>query len=302
MTTIPHVDLLDPEAMSRIGRLDLIAGRIVEGFLSGKHKSPFKGSSVEFAEHRDYSPGDDTRLLDWRVFARRDRYCIKQYEDETNLQCLLVLDASGSMGFGLSTVPKVRYAQMALACLARLMLLQRDAVGLAVIDQRLRSFIPPRSSVSHFRIILDALGGAKSAGETAMAGQLHDLARRTRRRGMILIASDCFEDPEPLLGALRHLRYRGHEVVLFHIVAPEETSLEFDRWSRFEDLEIDGHRMDVDPAAIRKDYLDAVRRFLERLRLGCGEVGCDYVPMTTRRPLGDALAWYLWHRAARLKQ
>jgi uncharacterized protein (DUF58 family) len=293
---VPHIDLLNPEAMSRLGQLELIATRVVEGFLSGKHRSPFKGSSVEFSEHRHYSPGDEPRMLDWRVLARSDRYYIKQYEEETNLQATIVLDASGSMAFAGSTISKFRYAQMAAACLARMMLDQRDAVGLTVIDDSLRTFVPPRSRANHFRVLMQALGDAVPRGQTALGARLHDLALRLKRRGMVIICSDCFDDLGPLLNALHHLRVRGHETILFHTMAPEELSFTFSDWSRFECLEVDGHRLDLEPARIRKEYLARVEEFLKRLRLGCGEIGCDYMPLETSRPLADALAYYLGRR------
>ena len=298
---IEYRELLDPVALSKLGQLEVIATRIVEGFLTGKHRSPYKGCSVEFAEHRAYSPGDEVRLLDWRAYARSDRYYIKQFEEETNLQALLVLDASGSMGFGSSTVTKLRYAQMACACLARLMLNQQDAVGLAVLDTRVRSYIPARSRASHFRVLLEGLGKTKPGGETSLAAQLHDLAKRIRRRGLIMLFSDCFDDVEALLNALHHLRTRGHELLLFHTVAPEELSFSFTRWSRFECLETVGLRVDLDPLSVRSKYLERLQVFLDQLKKGCGEVECDYVPLTTDSPLGDALGYYLARRAARMK-
>jgi uncharacterized protein (DUF58 family) len=297
---VEHRELLDPDALSSLGRLELIATRIVEGFVSGKHRSPFKGGCVEFAEHRSYSPGDEIRLLDWRVFGRSDRYYIKQFEEETNLQVQLVLDASGSMGFGLSTVSKFRYAQMASACLTRLLLHQRDAVGLTILDTKLREYIPPRSKATHFHVILEALARTQTGGETSLAGVLHELAARIRRRGMLVVCSDCFDDVEALLHALHHLRSRGHEVLLFHIMAPEELSFSFKRWTHFVCLE-GGPRIDLDPPTIRKRYLERVEAFLDRLGRGCGEIECEYVPLTTERPIGEALSHYLGRRAARMK-
>ncbi len=294
-------DLLDPAALSRIGPLELIATRVVEGFLSGRHRSPYKGASVEFAEHRLYTPGDEVRLLDWRVLGRSDRYYIKQFEKETNLQALLVLDASGSMGFGQSTPTKLRYAQMASACLARMMLHQGDAVGLSVIDAKVRSYIPPRSNPGHLRVLLESLGRTQPGGETSLAKILRDLARRIKRRGLIILCTDAFDEVESLLNALHHLRIRGHEILLFHTLAPEELSFSFSRWSRFECLETAGRALDLDPVSIRGRYLEQMKKFLDRLRSGCGEIGCDYVPLTTDRPLGDTLAYYLARRAARMK-
>jgi uncharacterized protein (DUF58 family) len=287
--------------VSKLGQLDLVALRIVEGFLSGSHRSPFKGGSIEFAEHRNYTPGDEIRMIDWRAVARSDRYYIKQFEEDTNLQSIVVLDASGSMGFGQSTITKFRYAQMTAACLSRLLLHQRDSAGLAVIDTKVRAYIPPRSNASHFSVILDQLGRTGTGGETSLAAMLHDLARRLKRRGLIMLLSDCFDDVESLLNALHHLRARGHDLLLMHVMAPEELSFSFNKWSRFECMEIDGRRIDLDPTAVRKKYLEKVESFLTRLREGCGEIGCDYAPLTTDRPLGDALAYYLRRREAMIK-
>ena len=296
-----HANLLDADAMTRLAQMEVIATRIVEGFVSGKHRSPYHGSSVEFAEHRAYSPGDEVRLNDWRVFARRDRYYIKRFEEETNVQALLVVDTSGSMAFGQSTMPKLRYAQMAAACLARLMLHQRDAVGLAVLDTQIRSYIPPRSRPGHFRVILEALADSDAGGETSLAALLHELANRIKRRGMIMIFSDGFDDVDALLNALHHLRSRGHELLLFHTLAPEELSFPFDRWSRFECLETRDLHLELDPPAVRKRYLGRLGDFLDRLKHGCGEIQCDYAAMTTDRPLGDTLTEFLARRSARMK-
>jgi uncharacterized protein (DUF58 family) len=298
---LPGADLLDPEVISRLGPLDLVAMRIVEGFLAGQHRSPFKGGSIEFAEHRNYTPGDEIRMIDWRAVARSDRYYIKQFEEDTNLQSLIVLDASGSMGFGHSTISKFRYAQMAAACLARLLLHQRDSAGLAVVDTRVRAYIPPRTNPSHFSVIVDQLARTGTGGETSLAAMLHELARRVKRRGLIMLLSDCFDDCDALLNSLHHLRARGHDLMLLHVMAPEELSFSFNKWSRFECLEIDGRKLDLDPSAVRKKYLQKVESFLARLREGCGEIGCDYCPLTTDQPLGDALAYYLRRREARVR-
>ncbi|MBI4579503.1 MAG: DUF58 domain-containing protein, partial [Planctomycetes bacterium] len=265
----PALDLLDPAVLLKIGPLDVVATRIVEGYLAGRHRSPFKGGCVEFAEHRPYSAGDEIRLVDWRAFARRDRYYIKQFQEETNLQAALVLDASGSMAFGASTVSKFRYAQVACACLARLLIQQGDAVGLATFDTRVRHHVPARSAAGHVRALLDALERTSPGGETSLADILHELARRFSRRGLMIIASDCFEDVDTLVRGLRHLRARGHDLLLLHVMAPEELSFAFDRWSRFKCLE-SGTTLDLDPAAIRRKYLGRVRAFLEQLRKGCG--------------------------------
>jgi len=299
--TPAHSDLLDPQAFLKIAPLEMVATRIVEGFISGHHRSPYKGGCVEFAEHRPYSAGDEIRMLDWRAFARSDRYYIKRYEEETNLQAVLVLDASGSMAFSDSTVSKLRYAQIACACLARLMLEQRDAVGLAVVDTQLRTFIPPRSNPGHLAVLIDTLSKVRPGGETALCRSWHGLGKRIKRRGLIILASDCFDDVETLVRGLRYLHTRGHELLLLHTMAPEELSFSFNKWSRFECLERSGEWLDLDPPAVRRQYLERVGAFLERLKLGCGEVRCDYMPVSTERPLGDSLAYYLARRAARMK-
>ena len=293
-------DWLDADAATRLGQLELIAARVVEGFVTGKHRSPFKGSTADFAEHRPYSPGDEARLLDWRVYAKRDRYYIKQFEEVTNLQATMVIDASGSMGFGLSTDSKLHYALKAAACLARMMLRQQDAIGTAIIDNGIRSYIPPRANAGHLRVLLEDFSRAEPGGKTALAKNLHELAGRLKRRGMLMIFSDCFDDLDALTNALHHLHARGHEVLLFHTMAPEELSLSFTKWSRFECLEGSGQRIDLEPAAIRKRYIERVERFLDQLKRSCAEIQCDYVPLTTDRPLGDALGRYLRWRARRV--
>ena len=298
---LKHQDLLDSEAIRQLSRVEMVATRFVEGFLSGMHRSPFKGGRIEFAEHRAYTPGDEIRLIDWRAYARSDRHYIKLFEQETNLRSMIVLDASGSMAFGRQTVSKFQYARTAAACLARLMLHQRDSVGLAVAGRRLRGYVPPRSMPGHFQAILDSLGQASPSGPTALPSVLHDLARRMKRRGLIVLLSDCFDEVEVLLRALRHLHSRGHEMLLFHVMAPEELSFPFRKQTRFECLEVEQTWTDLDPASIRKGYLQRVRAFVERLRTGCAEIGCDYAPLTTEEPLGQALTRHLARRMARMK-
>ena len=240
-------------------------------------------------------------MIDWRVFARSDRHYIKQFEQETNLQTILVLDASGSMGFGLETVTKLRYAQVLISCLSRLLLHQRDAVGLAISDRQIRSFIPPRSSPGHFKVLLDELTKTRSVGETSLAAVLRHLGKKLKRRGLVIVLSDCFEDEDGLIEALHLLRVRGQDTWLLHIMAPEELSFSFKQWSTFECLEVSDYRVELDPALIRKRYLEGVRVFLERLQRGCEEAECDYTAVTTDRPIGETLAYHLSRRMARAK-
>lgn len=294
-------ELLDPAALSKIGHLELLSLRLVDGLISGKHRSTHKGGCFEFSEHREYSAGDEARLIDWRVFAKSDRYYIKQFEEETNLQAVMVVDTSGSMEFGLSTPSKLDYARMAAACLARLMLRQRDSVGLSMVGRSLRQFIPPRGNASHLQAICSALRKAEAGGMSDLGAGLLESARRLKRRGLFLIFSDCFGDATALSRALHQLRLRGHEVLVLHVLAPEEVTFSFDRWSRFQCLEAADLHLDVDPTAIRRKYLERFEKFRKKLTSDCARLGCDYGLLETNRPLGDVLAEFLSRRAAMAK-
>jgi len=295
-------DVFDPKDLARIEGLEMLASRVVDGLLSGKHRSQMKGGSAEFTEHRGYVPGDAFRLIDWKVYGKSDRYYIKQYIEQTCLQVLVVLDGSGSMGFGLGSTTKFQYARAVAACLTRLVLRQSDSAGLAVLGTDLRHYVPPRAHPNHFQAILQTIRGAQPGGQTWLAQNLTELARRIKRRGLLVILSDCFDELEPLSQALHFLRARGHEIILLHTMAREELTFDFGGWSRFDCLEIDGTHLDLDPGLVRKDYLENVQVFLTGLKRICGETGCEYHPLPTDQPIGDALAWYLQRRSARLKQ
>jgi uncharacterized protein (DUF58 family) len=294
--------LFEAKDLAQIENLELLASRVVDGLLSGRHRSKLKGGSAEFTEHRGYVPGDEIRLIDWKVYGKSDRYYIKQYIEQTCLQVVVALDASGSMAFGLKTRSKFQYARAVAACLTRLVLRQSDSAGLAVLGKTLRNYVPPRANPNHFQAILKLLGKAQPTGETALAANLTDLAHRIKRRGLIVIVSDCFDEIASLRQALQYLRSRGHELILLHTMAPEELTFDFGGWSRFECLEVDGRRVDLDPGVIRNDYLENVRSFLQELKHLCGETNCDYYPLPSDRPIGEALAFYLKRRSARLKQ
>jgi uncharacterized protein (DUF58 family) len=291
-------DYVRPCDLAQTENIELVSRQIVEGLYSGRHRSKIKGGSAEFAEHRAYSPGDEIRLLDWRVFGKSDRYYIKQFEEEASLQAILVLDASGSMGFGLSTATKYEYSRIACLCLARLVLRQSDAAGLAILGGGIRSFVPPRSQPRHLEVLIESLSKASPAGPTSLAADLSELARRIKRRGLILLFSDCFDQVKELAHSLKLLRSRRHEVILFHVLAPEELAFSFQQWTRFESLEREGQSIDLEPASIRKEYLERLRTFLSEIRRACGEASCDYVPLSTGKPVGEALADYLRRRAA----
>lgn len=295
------VDFVNPDDLAQTENLELLSKQVVDGFLSGQHRAKRKGGSSEFAEHRAYSPGDEVRLLDWRVFAKSDRYYIKQFEEETSLQALLVIDASGSMGFGMETISKFQFCQRAALCLARLVLQQHDSAGLAIIGGGIRSFVPPRSQPRHLEVLIESVRQSSPSGQTSLANDLAELVPRIKRRGLIIIFSDCFDNVDQLNRSLRLLRSRRHEVLLFHVMAPEELAFSFRERTRFESLEDEAQKVDLDPMDIRGEYLDRLKMFLGQVRHTCGETSCDYAPLSTDQPLGEALANYLRRRAATLK-
>ncbi len=289
----------DPASLAKYGRLALIARNLVEGFLTGVHKSPFKGFSVEFAEHRQYYPGDEIRHIDWRAFGKTDRYYIKEYEEETNLRAHLLVDASGSMAYKGKNASKFEYARYLAASLAYLMLHQRDAVGLAIHDSKIRKIIPPKATSKHLLHVLRALEQTEPGGETGMAPLWDHLADQFSRRCLVVILSDCFEELAPLVRAMRHFQYRRHEVLLFHIVAPEEIEFPFKKWTQFRNLELAGNRVLVDPQALRKEYRKNFDNFCQELRDAAGRALVDYHLLRTDEPVDRALGLYLTRRQRR---
>lgn len=289
----------DPSALARFGRLELIARLVVEGVMSGLHKSPFKGFSAEFAEHRQYGPGDEIRHIDWRAYGKSDRYFVKEYEEETNLKAYLVLDASGSMGYHGRTHSKFEHARQLAAALAYLMISQRDAVGLVTFDTAPRTLIPPRSAAGHFSVLCRALEEAEVGGETPLSGVLHKLAEQIRRRGLVIVLSDGFDRVSELVTALRHLRHRHHEVLFFHVLAPEEEEFPFRRPVRFRNLERFDHQLRVDPAALRAIYLRQFREFCDTLKEQARAMAADYHRVSTAEPPDRTLLDYLASRTRR---
>ncbi len=291
--------IFDPTTLARFGRLGLVARNVVEGFLSGAHKSPYKGFSVEFAEHRQYYPGDEIRRIDWRAYGKTDRYYIKEHEEETNLHVHLLVDASGSMAYRGRAVSKFQYAQYLSASLAYLMLHQRDSVGLVVHDHEVRTMLPPRSTSKQLMQILHTLEKAAPGGETNLAPIWDRLAGQIRARGMIVIFSDCFDQVNQLIHALRHLRHRRHEILLFHILAPEEIEFPFTRRTQFRHLEVADQLRLVDPSAVRAGYLRNFETFCQTLRMHASNLQIDYHVMRTDEPVDRALGAYLMKRLAR---
>ena len=291
--------LFDPKTLSKFANLELIARHVVEGFITGRHKSPYKGFSVEFAEHRQYTPGDEIRYIDWRTYAKTDRYYIKEYEEETNLRSYILLDVSGSMKYAGKEISKFRYGCFLAAALAYMMLHQQDAVGLVTFDRNVRRYIPPRARPSHLRILLGELEDTKVGGETEIADVFHQLAERVRRRGLVVVISDLFFETPELLGALRHFRHRKHELIVFHVMSPDELNFPFKNWTEFINLEDDKDRLRFDPQGMRDAYLERVAAFVAELKRGCGDMQADYVQLSTGTPFDYALARYLAKRASR---
>ena len=287
----------DPTELRKYGGLTLIARTLVEGFLTGVHKSPYKGFSVEFAEHRQYYPGDEIRHIDWRAYGKTDRYYIKEYEEETNLKAHLLVDASGSMAFKGKNPSKFQFAQYVAASLAYLMLHQRDAVGLVIHDTRLRQMVPAKASSKHLLRIIRTLEETRPGGETELAPIWHDLAgHQLRRRGLVVILSDCFDDVDRLVKALQHFRHKRHEVLVFHILAPEEIEFPFRRMTKFQNLEVAGHKLLVDPNRLRNEYLKNFREFCVKLKEKAGGMRIDYHLLRTDDPVDRALGVYLTRR------
>lgn len=284
--------LADPKTLSQISRLQLRARRVVEGVLSGLHRSPYHGFSVEFAQHREYTPGDEIRSIDWKVFGRSDRYYVKEFEEETNLKAYLLLDASTSMTYRSGPLSKLEYASVVAAALTSLLLQQRDAVGLVVFDDAVRRYLPPRSLASHFTQVLEELEGVRPAPKTNVGRTLHEMAERISRRGLIVILSDLFGDAEGILQGLKHFRYRRHEVIVFQIVDRDELEFPFQDLTKFEGLEGEPELM-VDPRGVREEYLRQFREFVETVERGCREIGIDWVQMPTDQPVDRALSHYL---------
>jgi uncharacterized protein (DUF58 family) len=295
----PTATRFDPSALAKFGKLALVARSVVEGFLSGIHQSPFKGFSVEFAEHRQYYPGDEIRHIDWRVYGKTDRWFIKEYEEETNLHAHILLDASGSMGYRGAGPSKLEYAAWVAASLSYLMLHQHDAVGLLVHDHQVRATLPPHAGSKQLLRVLQALEATKPGGETGLAPRWHELANRVARKGMIIVLSDCFDNLPDLLLALRNLRHRRHDVLLMHILAPEEIEFPFRRMTQFRDLEQLGRKVLLDAAQLRQEYLKNFEAFCQGLRTGTRDMQIDYHLMRTDEPVERALGHYLARRLAR---
>ena len=290
-------EILDPKDLAQMGKLQLFARRVVEGFCTGLHSSPHKGFSVEFKQHRPYVPGDEIRRIDWKVFGRSDRHYIREYEEETNLRCTLLLDVSGSMAYqGSGGMKKYEYAKRVAACLSYLMMTQQDTVGLVTFDTEVQAFVPPRSRISHLKVLMDTIENATIGEETEPGKVFHSLVPRIHRRGLVIVLSDCFGDVSGMMKAFSHLRHRGHEIIVFQIWDRDELEFPFKQWTRFENLEkVNDHQM-IDPATLRASYMERLAEFQNEMKLGCRRNHIDLVPLVTDESYAEALSRYLAFR------
>ncbi|MCK4283445.1 MAG: DUF58 domain-containing protein [Candidatus Brocadiae bacterium] len=285
----------DPQKLIRIRNLQLLARTVVEGYISGLHRSPFKGFSAEFAEYREYLPGDDLKHFDWKVYARSDKRYVKQYEEETNLTCTLMLDCSGSMAFKSDGLSKFDYGCFLVAALTYLMILQRDQVGLVIFDEEVRRRIPPSNSPAHLKNVLEQLERIKPTGETVVGRSLHSVAENIHRRGLIIIVSDLIDDQDEVINALNHFRHDRSEVIVFNVFDPAERDLPYEGLIDFLDLET-GRKMQVRPDVVRNDYGARFDAFVKRYREACAASRVDYQFVTTDVPFELMLAAYLNRR------
>jgi uncharacterized protein (DUF58 family) len=288
---------LHPETIARIARLDLRAQQVVEGFISGMHRSPFFGHSIEFVQHREYVPGDDLRHLDWKVWSKTDRFYIKQYEEETNLRSTIVVDVSESMHYGRGPLNKYNYGCTVAACLAYLLLRQQDSVRLVTFDSDVRQIVPARSGQLHLDALVNAMHASKPRQKTDLEKILRRVAETVTSRGMIVLISDLLADREPLFRGLEMLRHRKHDVLVFHVLDDDELNFPFSGTTRFDGMEELPHLV-CDPRALRDGYLEALNEYLTEVRRGCARQGIDYAVVRTGDYLDAVLARFLHHRMA----
>jgi uncharacterized protein (DUF58 family) len=304
-TTSTKPNYLDPATLDRIKRLDVRARLVVEGFITGQHRSPYNGFAVEFATHREYAPGDDIRHIDWKVWSKTDRLYIKEYEEETNLKCTILLDASKSMRYGRGKVStqagedgswsKFDYAATGAASLAYMLQQQQDAVGLVTFNTKVLKNLPASSHPNHLKLMLHELEQTQADDKTDVSQVFPELARQIRRRGLIALFSDLFLDIPTLAESLKQFRLRRHEVIVFHVMHDDELTFPFDDNTLFRGLEMP-IQLHTEPRALRRSYLEAVNTYLDRVRSTCASAGVDYVLMNTKESLGSALGSYLTFR------
>ncbi len=286
---------LDPKVLEKIKQLDVRARLVVEGFITGQHKSPFSGFAVEFAGHREYSPGDELKHIDWKVWSKTDRLYIKEYEEETNLNCTIIVDASKSMGYGSKTWSKFDYAATTAASLTHLLQKQQDVVGLVAFNTKITVNLPPSGRAIHLKRMVHELDQMQPDDQTDVGNVFLDLAKQIRQRGMVVLISDLFADLDQLRASLQQFRLRKHEVIVMHVMHDDELTFPFDTHTRFLGLETDD-QVHADPRALRRTYLDIVQDYLQNVRKVCASLGADYTLMNTKDPLDAALSRYLAFR------
>ncbi len=277
---------------------EMLARTVVEGLVTGLHRSPFRGFAVEFAEHRQYAPGDDTKHLDWKLFGKLEKFFVRQYEEDTSLRAYLLLDTSGSMGYRSGHHAKIDFGRFICAVLAYVLMQQADAVGLATFDDDIRHLLPPRTSHAHLRRLLDTLGNVATGRETALGEVMHRLAGRLHRRALIVIVSDLFDDSEQIVRALNHFAHRRHEIIVFQVLDRQELEFPFAEQTRFESLE-DDRRLLVDPLRIRREYLRQFGAHQTAVRQACHRLRVDFNQMITDQPFERTMAKYLAERLKR---
>ncbi|MFZ1685505.1 MAG: DUF58 domain-containing protein [Candidatus Zixiibacteriota bacterium] len=289
-------DYLKPETVSKLKGMELRARMVVEGFIAGLHKSPYHGFSVEFAEHRQYMPGDSIRDIDWKLYGKSDKFFIKQYEEETNLKGYLLLDCSKSMAYHSGAeISKLDYAGMLSGALSYMMLRQRDSVGLVTFDQKIRRYIPPRSKAGHLHVMLKEIADQTPSELTDISHTLHEMAERIKRRGLVIIMSDLLDDADKIISGLKHFRYNQHEVIVFHILDPRERDFAFGTDALFRDMET-GEEITTSPYQIKKDFQRQVKAFAEEIAMACRQSNIDYHPIDTSMPFDKALYAFLGKR------
>ena len=292
---------LNPRVLASLEGLDLQARMVVEGYVSGLHASPYHGFSVEFAEHREYVPGDDIRHVDWKVWSKTDKFYLKQYEEETNLLTYLLLDTSESMAYASAgNVSKLQYSQFIAAALGYLVLQQQDSVGLATFDRGVSRYLRPSGQPSHLKELLHVMDAVPAGAKSDMGAVFHDLAERFKKRGVVVVLSDFFDDPARILAGLRHLRHRRHEVIVFHVLDPAEVDFPFRETTLFKGLEGMPEVL-TEPHALRRAYREELGAFLDELKKGCRMIDIDYVPLRTDQDLDGPLSTYLASRSARIR-
>ena len=290
--TRPAYRFIDPQVLTRISNLQLVAKTVVEGFIGGLHRAPYHGLSLDFVEYREYSQGDDVRSVDWKIYGRTDRFYVKKYEGETNTQVYILFDTSGSMGFGSRAPSKLDYARYLAACLAYFSMRQRDATGLMTFDSDSLEYTPPRMRQGHLMKVFQHLEQVQSGKKTDLKRAMEQLARNARRKGVVVLISDFYEGAEEVSKGLRFFQHRGHDAILFHVLDPVELEMPLAKVSTLEDMEA-AERLTYIPEYSRKAYVDLLRNHIRGLRRECSRISIDYELLSTAQPLDQALYRYL---------